>query len=154
MTSIGSWIYNHDLLTVKGYARSNHDCRSENERRREGVHWSVTTRLGSAVMRHGPHQSSSARGSGVWKAMGLRAKQRAVRGDSYLGQRWRWVATAAACDGGTTPLFLGIDDSSPWCTSNRKDVSYDFLTSYSCFLELQLHWRWRNQVARWDSFKI
>jgi hypothetical protein len=96
---------------------------------------------------------AAAWGSGAWKATRLRAKQRAVCSDSYLGQRWKRAATAAACDGGATPPSPGVDDSSPRCTSNTKDGSYGFLTSYSCFPELQLHWWWRNQVTRRASFK-
>jgi hypothetical protein len=87
MIAVEDRIYGHDLLRAKGYVRSNRSRRSENERRREGVRQPAAARLASMAGRHGPRQSSLPRGSGAWKAMGSRAKQRAVHGDSYLGQR-------------------------------------------------------------------
>jgi hypothetical protein len=86
MTAVEDRMYGHNLLGAKGYVRSNHNRRSENERRGEGVHRPVAAQLGSMVGRHGLRWSSSARGSDAWKATGLRAKRRAVRSDSYLGQ--------------------------------------------------------------------
>jgi hypothetical protein len=87
MTVVENSIYDHDLLGAKGYARLNHSHRSENECCGEGVHRPVAARLGSTAWRHGPRWSYSTRGSSAWKVMRLRAKQRAVHGDSYLGQR-------------------------------------------------------------------
>jgi hypothetical protein len=76
MSMVGSWIYDHDLLATKGYARSNRSHRSEHERRREGVHRLVVAWLGSTVVRHGHRLSSSAQGYGARETMGVGANQR------------------------------------------------------------------------------
>jgi hypothetical protein len=65
---------------VKGYARSNHSRRSENERHGEGVHQPVVALLGSMAVLQGPRRSSSARGYGARETMGARANQRGDHG--------------------------------------------------------------------------
>jgi hypothetical protein len=140
-----------DSIRAKGYARSNRSRRSKNERCRDGVRRSAAVRLGSTAGSHGPRWSSFARGSGAWEATGLRAKWRAARGDSYLGQRWRRKATIVARDGGTTPPGSVDDDGRLRFSSGSNKRSGSLATGSSCFpkpsIAVSGSGRWRAMAA-------
>jgi hypothetical protein len=120
-------------IQVKGYARSKCSRQSKNEWRGEGVRRPAVARLSSTARRHGPRQSSSAWGSGAWEAPGLRAKWRAARGDSYLGQSWRRAAMTVAHDGSTTPTG-SIDDGGRLQFSSGSNKRLTRLAmGFSCF---------------------
>jgi hypothetical protein len=101
MSTVGSWISDHDLLAAKGYAQSNRSRRSEHEWRGEGVHRPALAQLGSTTVRHGPHRSSSAQATKHgrrWEQgqIGEGTTADSPRQSALAGKRWPGLAVMAS----------------------------------------------------------